>query len=129
MPRLLARYLRLRHTQVLQAPNANTLAHLDDMVNGGVIAGTISDQQAQELERADIIVTTRDNEEQDIYVVIEASITVDDTDINRAHERALIMGRLTSIAARAAVVGQDISPANRQRAEGLGVTFMPLSQQ
>ena len=129
MPRLLARYLRLRHTQVLQAPNANTLAHLDDMVNGGVIDGTISDQQAQELERADIIVTTRDNEEQDIYVVIEASITVDDTDINRAHERALIIGRLTSIAARAAVVGQDISPANRQRAEGLGVTFMPLSQQ
>ena len=128
-PRLLARYLRLWRTQVLQAPNANTGGRLDNMVNGGVIDGTISDQQAQELERADIIVMAKDNEEQTAYVVIEASITVDDTDIDRAHERALIMGRLTSMAVRAAVVGQDISPANRQRAEGLGVMFMPLSQQ
>ncbi len=127
-PRLLARYLRLRRAQVLQAPNANTRAHLDDMVNESVIGGAISDQQAQELERADIIVTAKDNEDQTVYVIIEASVTIDDTDIDRAHERALIMGRLTSTAVRAAVIGQDISPSNRQRADGLGVTFMPLSQ-
>ena len=127
-PRLLARYLRMRRPQVLQAPNANTRAHLDDMVNESVIDGAISDQQAQELERADIIVTAKDNEDQTVYAVIEASVTIDDTDIDRAHERALIMGRLTSTAVRAAVIGQDISPSNRQRAEGLGVTFMPLSQ-
>ena len=125
-PRLLARYLRMRRTQVLQAPNANTRAHLDDMVNESVIEGTISDQQAQKLERAGIIVMANDNENQTVYVVIEASATVDDTDIDRAHERALIMGRLTSMAVRAAVIGQDISPSNRQRADELGVTFMPL---
>ena len=127
-PRLLARYLRLRRAQVLQAPNANTRAHLDDMVNESVIGGAISDQQAQELERADIIVTAKDNEDQTVYVIIEASVTIDDTDIDRAYERALIMGRLTGTAVRAAVIGQDISPSNRQRADGLGVTFMPLSQ-
>ncbi len=127
-PRLLARYLRMRRAQVIQAPNANTRAHLDDMVNESVIDGAISDQQAQELERADIIVTAEDNEDQTVYVIIEASVTIDDTDIDRAHERALIMGRLTSTAVRAAVIGQDISPSKRQRADGLGVTFMPLSQ-
>ena len=127
-PRLLARYLRLRRSQVLQAPNANTRAHLDDMVNESVIDGAISDHQAQELERADIIVTAKDSEDQTVYVVIEASVTIDDTDIDRAHERALIMGRLTDTAVRAAVIGQNISPSNRQRADGLGVTFMPLSQ-
>ncbi len=128
-PRLIARYLRMQQAQVLQAPNTGHSAHLDNMVNESVINGAITDQQAQELERADIIVMAKDNQDQTIYVVIEASITVDDTDIDRAHQRALIMGRLAGMAARAVVIGQDISPSNRQRAAGLGVTFMPLSQQ
>ena len=38
------------------------------------------------------------------------------------------MGRLTSMAVRAGVIGQDISPANRQRADELSVTFMPPSE-
>ena len=128
-PRLIARYLRMQQAQVLQAPNTGHSAHLDNMVNQSVINGAITDQQAQEIERADIIIMAKDNQDQTIYVVIEASITVDDTDIDRAHERALIMGRLAATAARAAVIGQDISPSNRQRAAGLGVMFMPLSQQ
>ena len=128
-PRLIARYLRMQQAQVLQAPNTSHSAHLDNMVNESVINGTITDQQAQELERADIIVMAKDNQDQTVYVVIEASVTVDDTDIDRAHERALIMGRLTSMATHAAVIGQDISPPNRQRAARLGVIFMPLSQQ
>ena len=128
-PRLIARYLRMQRAQVLQAPNTSHSAHLDNMVNESVINGAITDQQAQELERADIIVMARDNQDQTVYVVIEASVTVDDTDIDRAHERALIMGRLAGMAAHAAVIGQDISPSNRQRAAGLGVIFMPLSQQ
>ncbi len=128
-PRLIARYLRMQRAQVLQAPNTSHSAHLDNMVNEGVTNRAITEQQAQELERADIIVMAKDNQEQTVYVVIEASVTVDDTDIDRAHERALIMGRLASMAAHAAVIGQDISPPNRQRAAGLGVIFMPLSQQ
>ena len=128
-PRLISRYLRMQRARVLQAPNTSHNAHLDNMVNESVINGAITDQQAQELERADIIVMDKDNQDQTVYVVIEASVTIDDTDIDRAHERALIMGRLASMAARAAVIGQDISQPNRQRAAGLGVIFMPLSQQ
>ncbi len=127
-PRFLARYLQLRRAQALQAPSVNIPNHLDDLVNEGVIDGTISDQQAQELERADIIIMAKDNENQTVYVVIEVSITVDDTDIDRAHERAQIMGRLAGMPVRPGVVGQDISPANRERADELGVAFMPLSQ-
>ena len=119
----------MQQAQVLQAPNTSHSTHLDNMVNESVINGAITDQQAQELERADIIVMARNNQDQTVYVVIEASVTVDDTDVDRAHERSLIMGRLASMVAHAAVIGQDISPSNRQRAAGLGVTFMPLSQQ
>ena len=39
------------------------------------------------------------------------------------------MGRLTSAPVQAAVIGQDISPANRQKADRLGVAFMPFGQQ
>ena len=128
-PRLMARYLRMQQAQVLQAPNTSHSADLDNMVNESVINGAITDQQAQELERADIIVMAKDNQDQTVYVVIEASVTIDDTDVDRAHGRALIMGRLAGMAAHAAVIGQDISTPNRQRAAGLGVIFMPLSQQ
>jgi hypothetical protein len=127
-PRLIARYLRMQRAQVLQAPNVGYNAHLDNMVNESVINGAITDQQAQELERADIIVMAKYNQDQTVYVAIEASVTVDDTDIDRAHERAQIMGRLAGMSAHAAVIGQDISPPNRQRAAELGVIFMPLSQ-
>ena len=113
---------------MLQAPNADTIPYLDDMANQGVTDGRISDQQAQELERADIIVMTKNGENQTEYLVIEASINVGDADVDRARKRASIMARLTSRPIRPAVIGQHISPANRQRADGLGVTFMPLSQ-
>ncbi len=131
-PRLLTRYLRMQNTQVLQAPNADTRPYLDRLVNQGVTDGRISDEEAQQLERADMIVTTTTTtttgDAQTAYVVIEASVTVDDTDIDRAHQRALIMALITDAPTQAAVIGQDISPTNRQRADELGVTFMPLSQ-
>ncbi len=127
-PRLLTRYLRMQNTQVLQAPNADTRPYLDRLVNQGVTDGRISDEEAQQLERADMIVTTTTGDAQTAYVVIEASVTVDDTDIDRAHHRALIMALITDAPTQAAVIGQDISPTNRQRADELGVTFMPLSQ-
>ena len=127
-PRLLTRYLRMQNTQVLQAPNADTRPYLDRLVNQGVTDERISDEEAQQLERADMIVTTTTGDAQTAYVVIEASVTVDDTDIDRAHQRALIMALITDAPTQAAVIGQDISPANRQRADELGVTFMPLSQ-
>ena len=127
-PRLLTRYLRMQNTQVLQAPNADTRPYLDRLVNQGVTDGRISDEEAQQLERADMIVTTTTGDAQTAYVVIEASVTVDDTDIDRAHQRALIMALITDAPTQAAVIGQDISPTNRQRADELGVTFMPLSQ-
>lgn len=128
IPRLLARYLRLQQTQALQTPNSDTRPYLDDLVNHAVTSRTITDQQAQELERTDIVAMAKDSEDRTVFVIVEASITIGDSDIDRAHERALIMGRLTSSIVHAAVIGQDISPANRQRADGLGITFMPLSQ-
>ena len=125
MPRLLGRYLGLRSNELLQSPNTDSLCHLDDLVNQGVIDGLITDQQAQELESTDIIVIAEDGDNKTVYVVVEASIIVDDHDVNRALERATVLGRLTNAPVRAAVVGQDISTANRERAHELGATFMP----
>ena len=125
MPRLLGRYLGLRSNELLQSPNTDSLRHLDDLVNQGVIDGLITDQQAQELESIDIFVIAEDGDNKTVYVVVEASITVDDHDVNRALERATVLGRLTNAPVRAAVVGQDISTANREPADELGATFVP----
>ena len=114
MPRLLGRYLGLRSNELLQSPSTDSLRHLDDLVNQGVIDGLITDQQAQELESIDIFVIAEDGDNKTVYVVVEASIVVDDHDVNRALERATVLGRLTNAPVRAAVVGQDISTAQPQ---------------
>ena len=112
MPRLLGRYLGLRSNELLQSPNTDSLRHLDDLVNQGVIDGLITDQQAQELESIDIFVIAEDGDNKTVYVVVEASIIiVDDHDVNRALERATVLGGVTNAPVRAAVVGQDISTA------------------
>ena len=114
MPRLLGPYLGLRSNELLQSPNTDSLRHLDDLVNQGVIDGLITDQQAQELESIDIFVIAEDGDNKTVYVVVEASIIVDDHDVNQALERPRAMGRLTNAPVRAAVVGQDISTAQPQ---------------
>ena len=68
----------------------------------------------------------KDGDNKTVHVVVEASITVDDHGINWDLERAMVLGHLTSAPVRAAAIGRDISTAYGERADELGVTFMPL---
>ena len=58
------------------------------------------------------------------YVVVEAALTVDDRDIERARSRAATLERATAVATLALVVGETVSPPQESRAQGLGVTLL-----
>ena len=101
--RLPNRHLDLQDRQVIYAvtmPDNNQLpAVLDNAINAGLIDADESD----ELEEVDIV--TRSPRE---YVVVEASITVDDNDVQRAQERARLLSKAIIMPVQAAVIGAHV---------------------
>lgn len=59
-------------------------------------------------------------------VMIEASLTIDQNDLNRAAERAAIMAQITQGTAYAAVAAEEIDPALRTIAEEKNVTIFHI---
>ena len=114
------RHLGLKRPTILHSINMNQNADLDDLPDAANAAGDITDDQIYDLDAADIIGAGADG--QTAYAAIEVSETIGDDDIDRARERANIVGRAAGGPAFAAVIGKAISDANRQRAAQSNVT-------
>ena len=122
--RLVRRHLGVRNAAVLVAinrPNGETVANL---LNDGADRGIITEDDADELDRADMIMLGSSPEGEDVYVVGEISITIDDSDVDRASDRAAILRTASNAATHAAVIGTAISDGNRERARTRDVTVI-----
>lgn len=120
--RIVNRHLGLKRPAILHSINITQHADLDDMLDAANAAGVITDEQIYDLDAADIIVVGAGADGQTAYAAIEVSETIGDDDIDRARERANIVGRAAGCPAVAAVIGKAISDANRQRAAQSSVT-------
>ena len=125
VPSLLSRYLRLSRIQVLHSPLQETAPFLVGMINNALTAHDITDSEADDLE-ADIIVSANNAAGDRTYLVAEASITIDDTNIDRAHRRAQILQSFAGRPVIPAVIGATASDANRQRATDANVHILTL---
>ena len=122
--RLVRRHLGARNATILVAinrPNGDAIAAL---LNDGADRGVITEDDADELDRADVILRGSSPEGDDIYIVGEISITIDDSDVDRARDRARILRTASDTRTHAAVIGTSISDANRERAGSSGVTVI-----
>ncbi len=122
--RLVRRHLGIRNVRVLVAinrPDGETIANLLD---DGADRGIITEDDADELDRADIILWGRSPDGEDVYIVGEISITIDHSDVDRARDRAAILRTASDTTSHAAVFGADISDDNRERASNSGVTVI-----
>ena len=125
--RIARRHLNVASAEVLVAinrPDDNTIVNLLDE---GADLGVISEYDADELDRTDIILRGISPEGEDVYVVGEISITIDDNDIDRANGRARILRAVSQSPTHAAVIGTSISDANRERARISDVTVVILN--
>ena len=125
-PRLVRRYLGVQNAEVLVAINRQNGRTITDLVNNAAMAGTITEDDADDLDRADIILQGNAPDGDGVYVVAEVSITIDETDVDRASQRARILHNASGATAHAAVIGTSISDANRERADSSRVTFITL---
>ena len=121
------RWLRLHNAAILLAVTVPDNTTIPDIMEQAVNDGRITDDDADYLDQADIILIGDDADTQmPAYAVLEVSITIDDRDIDRAQERARILERADGHPARAACIGSAISDANRERADDLGVVVITL---
>ena len=126
--RIVGRYLGIKRAKILRSINVMEHETLDGLMETATEAGSVTDEQGYELDLADIIITGSGAPGGAGYAVIEVSETIDDNDVDRAHERAAILARAVSEPVTAAVIGKSVSDANRQRAARSSVTVIIMAE-
>ena len=81
---------------------------LFDAMERALEQNSISGEEVEELLRADIIVQGR-QDDSDVYLVIEASLTADSDDFDRALERAQILQRITGTMTLPVVIAEKLA--------------------
>lgn len=123
-----ARHLGIKRAKILRSINVTEHEALDGLIFTASEAGSISDEQAYDLDLADIIIVGSGAPGQADYAVIEVSETIDDSDVDRAHGRAAILTRAIGEPVAAAVIGKAVSDANRQRANQSNVAVIIMAE-
>ena len=124
--------LGLTRGRILLATGRDTEPGFLATINAAEEAGLITEQQADHVLVADIIIRARRTDDKRyVHAVFEVSRTIRLDDITRAHGRAATVASATGEPTIAAVVGELIQPPQQQQADEMGVKVLlpPLLQQ
>ena len=117
--------LALNRGRVLLATGRDTEPGFLATINAAEETGLITEQQADHILVADIIIRARRaDDKQYVHAVFEVSRTIRLDDITRAHSRAATVAAATGEPAIAAVVGETIQPPQQQEADEVGVKVL-----
>ena len=124
--------LGLTRGRILLATGRDTEPGFLATINAAEEAGLITEQQADHVLVADIIIRARRTDDKRyVHAVFEVSRTIRLDDITRAHGRAATVASTTGEPTIAAVVGELIQPPQQQQADEMGVQVLlpPMLQQ
>ena len=117
--------LDLTRGRILLARGRDTVPQFLDAINAAEEQGLITEQQADNVLVADIVIRARRaDDKQYVYGVFEVSRTIRLSDIQRAHDRAIAVAAATHEDAVAAVVGEAIQPQQQAQADEMGVRVL-----
>ena len=118
------RTLNIKNPRIVHSVRDRDGDELADLSDEAIENGLITVEEADGLERTDLILTGTSADGDEVYVLAEASVTVSHQDIERARDRAAILRKAVGITARPAVACAEISAENRQQAHQEGVTVI-----
>ena len=96
-----------------------------DIANTAALGGLITEGEADELERADLVMQGTKNGRQ-VYIVAEISVTVQARDAQRALDRAAILQKASNTETIAAAIGQAIAEdATLKTPDGVTLIVIP----
>ena len=124
--RRLKRHFNIDPSEILRSSTALGNPDVTNLLNRVVDAGIVSEDEAEDLELADIIVRGQDPGGVTVHVVAEVSITIHEEDIERASRRAAVLESATGGTTHAVVVGESASPASLEIAAQEKVTFFQI---
>ena len=122
---ILGQRLGLRGTRLIKGSLAGNNAVYLDLMDAAEDRGDITERELEEINETDFVLRGRSRIDQStVFIVVEASVTAGDSDINRAAYRAAILEKATGEAALAAVVCANADDVRHRLAEGRNVTLV-----
>ena len=117
--------LNLSRGSILLARGRDTASQFLDSIEEAEAQGLITEDQADHVLLADIIIRARRGEDrQYVHGVFEVSSTIRRNDIQRARDRADTVAAATKEETIAAVIGGTIQPPQRAQAEEMNVQVL-----
>ena len=111
----------LRRIVILKSDLIPFATELNDRIDDAEDDGLITAEERKSLRAVDLVVRAIDRgTQQTIYFAVEVSRTVNNHDVNRAADRAEILGRIVQGQGIGAVVGGAVIPQAVQRAQERG---------
>ena len=124
--RRLMRRLGISQVEILRAIMVQDKPDVTNLLYRVTAEGVVSDDEADDLEFADMILRGQTPEGATVHVVAEVSLTIQEADINRAARRAAVLERATRGTTYAVVIGESGSPANLELANQKKVVFIQI---
>ena len=126
---ILGQQAGVRNARVLKGPNLRNDPDLDLQVENAEATGAITENESDELLLLDLIISgTLAGTLDRVYVGIEASITANDDDVNRAADRAEMLRKVTGSPVMAAVIAARVEAPQRELAARREVTVAVHSE-
>ena len=121
--RLAQRQLSLSDMRVIYAITMPDDNRLPELLDQAIAAGRIAAEEADELENADLILAGPGQ-----YVLAETSVTLDESDVRRAKNRADLLAKATAVPTRATAIGAHALDSAVQYATDNDVSIMMLPE-
>ena len=102
-------------------------AFLFDLAADAEAAGRLTEEQAQDLEQAALIIAGQDDRGEPLYVLAEIALTAQPADVANARRRAALLARAANARARPAVVTAAVTEEAQTEAAN-DVTLLPVPQ-
>ena len=124
---IMGQRLRIRSLRFLKGSFMGNSGTYLDLMEAAEERGDITGQEREEVNDTDFVLRGRSPVDQSIvYLVVEASVTAGDSDINRAADRAAILEKATGETTIAAVACNDFDAARQQLALERNVTLITV---
>ena len=124
-----SQHLELQKIRILKGYKAFDEMPFFDLIDDAVNRGAIDRQQRIDAGNVDIVLQGQSQSEKSlIYVALEVSVTVGSNDIQRAANRAEILGQATGAPTLPVVIGANIDEARQELAAQQGVTLIAISE-
>ena len=131
VPPRLNQMLGLRRTRVMYHPNLmpGSESEFISRVEDAADAGKIDDDAEQRIKQTDMIIRSRRKSDgAQVWIAVEASGTIGESDIERAPRSAAALKAVFDQDAKAVVVGHRIRDEDRTRAKAEGAIVLVVSE-